>query len=1785
MIGRVWDVNAVTGRYLSMDFVVSDSKGNMIHCSAKLSVAHNFLRMKEGGIYSVKNFVVLPNKDEFRIFRHDRFMIEFDGETSTRKVSADPHGFCRYPFRLIEFDQVEPAHNKYLIDIAGYVTNVGRTSYTKSGSKTLEFYLANQRGQSLRVTLWGELGDVLVEKKTKHAGVCAMVLTGMSGKEYNNKLYLSSTSSTVFYDDDDDIPCLQELRADDSRVAPSKAPLPIDCTQPREWTLENLLIWALNLQNNTTTFHCKVMIENFQTKKGWDYPSCGYEKCMKGASRKNGKWVCEACNRAVDYPVLRYRLEAVVADNTTHTVVVMFNDTATELLKCSAESLMGTEDEGSDADDDLNLPLAIRNLIGTTNVLEIKSHTYYEYDTFESFNYWKIMPSETAKDDASSSTPAVIANDVELSMKIVTKPPTVCTPLKPNEERKKRLEDSDVDEICGLLAKKGKSSADVAVDTKKKRKRVWDVNAVTGCYLSMDFVVSDSKGNMIHCNAKLSVAHNFLRMKEGGIYSVKNFVVLPNKDEFWIFRHDRFMIEFDGETSARKVSADPHGFCRYPFWLIEFDQVEPAHNKYLIDIAGYVTNVGRTSYTKSGSKTLEFYLANQRLALLTAYNSFVLQNYDGYGCYLMTQGQSLRVTLWGELSDVLVKKKTKHAGVCAMVLTGMSGKEYNNKLYLSSTSSMVFYDDDDDIPCLQELRADDSRVAPSKAPLPIDCTQPREGTLENLLIWALNLQNNTTTFHCKVMIENFQTKKGWNYPSCGYEKCMKGASRKNGKWVCEACNRVVDYPVFRYRLEAVVADDTAHTVVVMFNDTATELLKCSAESLIGTEDEGSDADDDLNLPLAIRNLIGTTHVLEIKSHTYYVYGTFESFKCRKINPSETAEDDASSSTPAVTANDAELSMKIVTKPPTVCTPLKPNEERKQKGHELEDSDVDEVCGPLAKTGKSSVDVVVDTKKKRKSKSELHNPYAIMNTGSHNNQRITPSFKGLLQNPVTIHANTIVGPDGRVQSTMNTVLHNNQSITLSLRDLLQNPVSTHVNIIIAQDGRIQSTMNIASCNNQIMTPSFTDLLQNSVRIHANIIIRQDGQVQSCQGDQQVQRICTRLKKGAKKAAFTSAGDTSAIGLGKRIVLPRTFTGSPRYMMNNYQDAMALCRAYGNPDLFITFTSNPKWPEISKMLAYFPGQKLHDRPEIWTRVFKIKLTELLHDLTQKHVFGESRAVVYVIEFQKRGLPHAHILLWLEEHSKCKTPGEVDDIISAEMPFLMADPDGYKVVTDYMLQRPCGKDARKAACTSDGKCSKHFPKPFLVETFLDEDGYPHYRRRDNKVTFKKGNFIYDNKHVVPHNRYLLLKYKAHINVEWCNRSKAIKYLFKYLNKGPDRAIIVIEENVKNGTTAGTENVLEVDEIKNYLNCRFLAPCEAVWRLFLFDIHYTYPSVMQLSFHLPNQNVITLRDSERLPALLQREGIDVTMFTDWFELNKRDPDARTLTYADIPKHYVWHEQREHYYLRMLLNVVRGVSGFEELMTVNKRVCATFKEACFGYGLPHDDKEWSYIIAEASLWALGPQLRDIFVTMLIFCDVSRPLKLWEESWQTLSKDILAKKRKLFKYPNLQLTDEQIKNYCLIEIKELLHKYGRSLADFKDLPQPDLKLLTNIDNHLIREALDFDIKKSRAEHQHLHSFMRVNEYSANGADDKAKQEFNRRVLVVGDGTLLAKMKEGEDEPTWIGIPEKFLIKTWDCPIRKIVEEIYPDFTSRQTNDEYLKERAILTPRNDDADAINEFMFK
>jgi len=102
--------------------------------------------------------------------------------------------------------------------------------------------------------------------------------------------------------------------------------------------------------------------------------------------------------------------------------------------------------------------------------------------------------------------------------------------------------------------------------------------------------------------------------------------------------------------------------------------------------------------------------------------------------------------------------------------------------------------------------------------------------------------------------------------------------------------------------------------------------------------------------------------------------------------------------------------------------------------------------------------------------------------------------------------------------------------------------------------------------------------------------------------------------------------------------------PLHMHERQQDAMAYFRKYGHPNLFITMTTNPNWPEIRNNLL--PAS---DCPDLVARVFRLKLKKLLEMLTKEMIFGRPRAWLYLIEWQKCGLPHSHLLLWLiPDHS---------------------------------------------------------------------------------------------------------------------------------------------------------------------------------------------------------------------------------------------------------------------------------------------------------------------------------------------------------------------------------------------------------------------------------------------------------------------------------------------------------------------------------------------------------
>jgi hypothetical protein len=245
----------------------------------------------------------------------------------------------------------------------------------------------------------------------------------------------------------------------------------------------------------------------------------------------------------------------------------------------------------------------------------------------------------------------------------------------------------------------------------------------------------------------------------------------------------------------------------------------------------------------------------------------------------------------------------------------------------------------------------------------------------------------------------------------------------------------------------------------------------------------------------------------------------------------------------------------------------------------------------------------------------------------------------------------------------------------------------------------------------------------------------------------------LYSGLEDAVRVGEGDVDLHDVGHRVVLPSSYIGGPRYMNQRFQDAIALARYYHGFDLFITFTTNALWPEITN--ALLPGQAASDRPDLTARVFNMYKTSLINELTKDDIFGSPLGYVHTIEFQKRGLPHMHLLLSLAPRFRLTTAEQVDTVVRATWPDRETEPRLFGIVKRCMVHGPCGRWNPDAPCMKDGKCCKGFPKPFQAETIMTRNGYPIYARPDDGRAHEVRHFIADNRWIVPYSPYLLSRY----------------------------------------------------------------------------------------------------------------------------------------------------------------------------------------------------------------------------------------------------------------------------------------------------------------------------------------------------------------------------------------------------------------------------------------------
>ncbi|CAN1179598.1 ATP-dependent DNA helicase PIF1 [Linum perenne] len=305
-----------------------------------------------------------------------------------------------------------------------------------------------------------------------------------------------------------------------------------------------------------------------------------------------------------------------------------------------------------------------------------------------------------------------------------------------------------------------------------------------------------------------------------------------------------------------------------------------------------------------------------------------------------------------------------------------------------------------------------------------------------------------------------------------------------------------------------------------------------------------------------------------------------------------------------------------------------------------------------------------------------------------------------------------------------------------------------------------------------------------------------------------------------------------------------------MKQLFLDGMAICHYFGNPDLFITFTN---------------------KPSVVVRVFRMKLLHLKDDINKQQIFGRTVAV--------------------------------------ELPHPMIDPVGYAAATKFMLHGPCGVDFPKSPCMVDDRCKKFFPKQYTSETTIDDHGYAVYRRRMTGITTIKSGVSLDNRYVVPYNRYLIVKYQAHINIEVCHKGQLIKYLFKYITKGPYRSEPV-------------HSILARPSCTNTMLTQW------------FLLNQRYPSARNLTYdRIPNSFVWS------------------DQCKDW------SPRKNGFALGIIPS--VPAACGDVFYLRILLGKIPGALSFQHLRTVNGVVYSDYQLACQAMGLLATDDEWDSVMLE----------------------------------------------------------------------------------------------------------------------------------------------------------------------------------------------------------------------------------
>ncbi|PIA43947.1 hypothetical protein AQUCO_01800182v1 [Aquilegia coerulea] len=609
------------------------------------------------------------------------------------------------------------------------------------------------------------------------------------------------------------------------------------------------------------------------------------------------------------------------------------------------------------------------------------------------------------------------------------------------------------------------------------------------------------------------------------------------------------------------------------------------------------------------------------------------------------------------------------------------------------------------------------------------------------------------------------------------------------------------------------------------------------------------------------------------------------------------------------------------------------------------------------------------------------------------------------------------------------------------------------------------------------------------------------------------------------------------IGEKFILPSTHLGSPRHMYEIYQDSMAITRYYKHPDIFMTVTANPKWPEIQNEL----------KPV--ARVFELKRKAIMHEIENRGLFGRVVAKV--------------------------TTDQVDRIVCAEFPDPIKHPALFETIKKCMVHGPCRTRNMESVCMENKVCRSRYPRENVNDTRIDVDGYPIYKRRKTGKSYHVRGHLVDNKDVVPYNPHLSEMFDCHINVEICASVRAVKYINKYIYKGHDRTTMVV----------GAED----DEIQQYLDARYVGHTEVAWRLYGFRIHEELPCVTRLALHLKGMHVCVFNPNdtpEQLKEKAENQKSSLTAYFDWY---RKNPNTKAYTYQEFPEHFRWCKDNkkwtprvtsafsigrmyfanpnsgERFYLRLLLTVVKGPSSFESLYSVDGIEHKTYREACIARDTLRSEGHIVIMVASsgiASLLLTGG--RTAHSTFKI------PFEVLDDSVCSVTKQTIH--AELFKRAKLIIWDE-----VPMQHKFCVEAVDRTLRDIREINEP-FGGVTVVLGGDFKQTLPVITKGTRQEivracltKSHLWSGVRLLTLVKNmrlNSNDTENVKFADYLIEIGTNP-----KENVELPSEI----KRCKSTMD-----LLFKVYPNLNVEEVATEtYLQERSILSARNDNVGTLNE----